>query len=71
MNCENCDEKCIEVIQGGSFMYRCPDCKWYGPASSFKAVVFSLSGVYEAMEMDSNLKPIRTIGIGNISDMKQ
>jgi hypothetical protein len=70
MKCESCNKECVALVQGCSFIYYCQHCKWYGPATSFMGILDRLSGLYEIMEMDEEINPIQTIGIGDISDYK-
>lgn len=67
--CEECGRQDMAAfVHYGSFLYRCLSCKASGAATSFASAKRSLSGSYEAFEVDSSLAIERVIFRGNIHE---
>lgn len=67
--CEVCGRKSMGAfVRSSSFFYSCLSCKSPGPVTGFSAIKRSMTGSYEAFEVDSDLRIERSIFSGDICD---
>jgi hypothetical protein len=69
LRCEQCGGQDFgSFVQYGSYSMKCLLCKADGPATSFMAIEPGLHGVYEAMEVDKDLKLKEKLFKGEITE---
>jgi hypothetical protein len=67
--CDNCNsEEFYSLVSYGSYYLLCSACLTPGPATSFMAVKEVLEGLFEIIEVDSQMNELQLLAAGDIQN---